>query len=360
MDILEIGRIKENILELAEHSNANIRRVVAIAIREFDLKDGTTTILNKYLIDKQWTVRYEAAKTIKYHFGNKESAVNFIAKRLDVGYDKLRPTILSILAGNVKTEKEKEGDIAKKETVAEVKKELAISAAWIDKSLILNPLLGYLDSTNPQHRTAGLVGLGNIGNPESLKKIEEIAQKDEELTVRKSAVVAIGKIKSSQSFEILKTLVEDKHDDIRREAVIAINHIKPENADEILIKSIFDSSPRVREVACIALGNLKNKEHLPYIIKLLDDKQPNVRKAAANVLSNLREINALPYVLKKITDSNEFVQNEAALAYIRFPRITGKIDMENFLIDFEEPKEELKKPETQEPKELNPENENNK
>ncbi len=331
MNVVQLNRLKARIVELADHPNGNVRRAVALSLREFKISENTVSILNRYLVDKQPMVRLEAAKTIRYNYGDSESAVSFLAKRLGCDYNSLRPTVLSILSGSVSTEKE--GDVKKRELIAEVKREIAVSAAWIDHDLLINPLIQYLGSDNPQARIAGAVGLGNIGHPKACAPLEELALKSEEDTkVRKPAIVSLGKIKEPSSAESLARLTEDKSDEVRREAVIALNHIKPEGAEEVFLKTISDESPAVREVSCIALGNLKNRDHMEKIVACLKDTQPTVRKAAASVLGSWREIDSLPFILDRIDDGNEFVQNEVALAYLRMPRSTGRNDLEVFFL----------------------------
>jgi len=332
MDKVKLNKLKSTILSMAEHPNANIRKFVAIAIRELNIKENTVSVLNKYIIDKQPVIRLESAKTIRYVAGNTDSAVSMLIKRLGVDYNEARPLILGIISGNVSTEKD--ADVNKREPIADVKKEIAISIAWLDHSLIVDPLLTYLNSDNESGKIAGAVGLGNVGHPKALEALEKTAlDAAVDIKVRKAAIVSIGKIKSITSFETLKTLVEDKSDEIRKETVIAMNHVKHEESEQIYIKTINDDSPSVREVSCIALGNLKDKQYMPNILGLLNDLQPNVRKAAASVLGSWREKNAIPFLLERIEDGNDFVQNEVVTAYLRVPKPTS-FDLEEYLLNF--------------------------
>ncbi len=332
MDQVQLRLLKQRIIAQADNPNGNVRRMVAMAIRELNIRDEIVSILNKYLVDKQWQVRFEAVRTLKYtSAGDKDSAISFLARRLGIEYGDLRGGILAILSGNVTTEKE--GDVAKKEIVGEVKKEIAISIAWLDHAILIDPLMAGLASENPNIQIAGAVGLGNVGHPKAVPELEKAATNSAlDSKVRKAAIVSLGKIKEKNSFNSLKQLIDDKSEDIRKEAVIAINHLKHENAHEVFLRTIKDSSPSVREVSCIALGNVKKREYIEYLFDALKDLQPNVRKAAAEAIGSWREIESIPYLLDRMDDGNEYVQNEIALAYLRFPRILDRLNIEDFLL----------------------------
>ncbi len=322
----------KNILMLSESKNDNIRKMVAVAIRDFEIKDGTAQILMSYLTDKNPNIRFEAAKSLRYVAPKNGAANSVFAKRLGVNPQDLRQTVVAILSGKDPNKDKKNEDIAKKEPIPQIRNELARSAAWLDESLVIEPLLSYLASSNPQSKIAGAVGLGNIEYPETLSALEKVAlNKEEDVTVRKSAIVSIGKIGHISSTETLKGLTGDKSDEIRKEAIIALNHIKPEDGDKIYLDFLTDGSHSVREVACIALGNTNMREHLGTIASMLDDPHPVVRKAAASVLGSWRDVSVAQYLMNHITEDADECLNEIALSYMKILRPEGRL-----IVDFNE------------------------
>lgn len=322
----------KQILILSESKNDNIRKMVAVAIRDFEIKDDTAQILMSYLTDKNPNIRFEAAKSLRYVAPKNGAANTLFSKRLGVNPQDLRQTVVAILSGKDPFKEKKNEDISKKETIPQIRKELARSAAWLDESLVIEPLLSYLTATNSQSRIAGAVGLGNIEYPETLSALEKVAlTKNEDLTVRKSAIVSIGKIGHTTSTETLKELTKDNSDEIRKESVIALNHIKPEDGDKIYLDLLTDGSHIVREVASIALGNTNMREYLETIASMLDDPHPAVKKAAASVLGSWRDTSVAQYLMKHITEDSDECQNEIALSYMKISRPEGKL-----IVDFNE------------------------
>lgn len=332
MEKKKLSHLKEKILDLADSSNPNIRRMVAVAIRELNIDEGGLTVLGKYLTDKQWQIRLEAAKSMRFVHSDRETAYNLLAKRFDVDYSYLRGIVLAIVRGEVTTDQD--GDVNKKELQAEVKAEIAVSMAWLDHSLVIDPFKALISSDLTPNKTAGIVGLGNIMFSDAASIIEPLALKrDEDIKVRKAAIVALGKMRAQSSFETLKKLSEDNNDDIRKEALIAINHIKPEGADIIYKKCIGDKNAGVREVACIALGNLKNRDNLGEILQFLNDNHASVRVAAARVIADWKEPGSFPSLLERVSDGSEQVQNEIATAYMKIHRNSNNFNLENYLLE---------------------------
>src|SRR5262249_22013083 len=105
--------------------------------------------------------------------------------------------------------------------------------------------------------------------------------KAEDLEVRRSAVVALGRIgDSSATLALVNTLSEES---LAIDAANALAQIGDSDAADGLLNLIGDDDASVRQAAVSALNSLMPAEMSKRIIPLLHDPDPNVRESAVKI-----------------------------------------------------------------------------
>ncbi|WP_028973540.1 HEAT repeat domain-containing protein [Spirochaeta cellobiosiphila] len=119
------------------------------------------------------------------------------------------------------------------------------------------------DSVRPEI----LRSLGRIHNIDTLERIIKIADSDEEdKDMRLAAIWALGEIETSESHNVLISIMTDQDPFIRTEALGALIKHKNEDLSELFIKSLRDSYWKIRIEALKGIGEKKYTEALDNVI----------------------------------------------------------------------------------------------
>jgi HEAT repeat protein len=153
----------------------------------------------------------------------------------------------------------------------------------IKDSIAVEPIVATLGDRDCGHTAAN--ALAKIGKP----SVEPLctALKDDNTVARRSAAMALGKIKDFAAVEPLIAALKDEDLIVRRNAATALGQIKDSGSVAPLITALKDESPIVRRAASTALGHIKDADAVEPLIDALKDKDAIVR---ANAVTALGEI----------------------------------------------------------------------
>ena len=137
----------------------------------------------------------------------------------------------------------------------------------------------------------------------------------EDLEVRRSAVVALGRIGDASATSALVNKLDDKF--LAIDAANALGEIGEPQAVDGLLKLIGDEDASVRQAAVAALNSIIPPSMSQRIIPLLHDRDPNVRESAVKIAGYFGYPDAADALVDLSRDPNERVRC-AALEHLPF------------------------------------------
>jgi len=206
----------------------------------------------------------------------------------------------------------------------------------------LDLLIAQLSAEDLEVRRSAAVALGRIGDSRATPALVNTLS-DQSLAI--DAVIALGQIGDPDAVDGLLTLIGSEDASLRQAAVSALNSVIPPSMAERIIPLLHDLDPNVRESAVKiagyfgypdaagALVELSRDEvervrcaaieHLPFVedergfevlAHALKDETPTVRAAAARALGNMDDPQALQLLVEGLSDDNVWVRYFSARA----------------------------------------------
>ncbi|MBH5319112.1 virulence factor [Paenibacillus sp. GSMTC-2017] len=80
----------------------------------------------------------------------------------------------------------------------------------------------------------------------------------------------------------------------------------------LLAKAVRDENVSIRRLAVIYLGDLKSEEAMPYLFEALKDNSTSVRRTAGDTLSDIGDTAAIGPMIESLKDKNKLVRWRAA------------------------------------------------
>lgn len=224
-------------------------------------------------------------------------------------------------------------------------------------------LISQLKAEDLEVRRSAVVALGRIGDVSATPALVNTLR-DKFLAI--DAATALGEIGDPQAVDGLLNLIGDEDATIRQVAVAALNSIIPPSMSQRIIPLLHDLDPNVRESAVkvagyfgypeaagalVELSRDPNErvrcaaiEHLPFVEdeRVLDvlagalkEETPNVRAAAARALGNMDAPQAVARLIEGLVDGDVWVRYFSARALGRH-RDEGSIEALKRVIEKDE------------------------
>ncbi|HKG59923.1 MAG TPA: HEAT repeat domain-containing protein [Pyrinomonadaceae bacterium] len=224
-------------------------------------------------------------------------------------------------------------------------------------------LVSQLTAEDLEVRRSAVVALGRIGNPSATSALVHTLS-DKSLTI--DAANALGEIGDSQAVDGLLNLLGDEDASVRQAAVAALNSILPPSMSQRIIPLLHDRDPNVRESAVkiagyfgfpeaagalVELSRDPNErvrcaaiEHLPFIederafdvlAGALKEETPNVRAAAARALGNMDAPQVVEHLIEALSNDEVWVRYFSARALGR-RRDAGSVEALKRVIEKDE------------------------
>jgi HEAT repeat protein len=203
-------------------------------------------------------------------------------------------------------------------------------------------LIAQLSSEDLEVRRSAVVALGRIGDSSATPAIAN-ALGDNALSI--DAANALAQIGDPRAVDGLLNLIGDDDASIRQAAISALNSVMPPSMSERIIPLLNDPDPNVREsavkiagyfgypeagAALVELSRDGNErvrcaaiEHLPYVedwrafdvlVNAIKDETPNVRAAAARALGTMDAPEVVRPLIEGLADDDVWVRYFSARA----------------------------------------------
>ena len=203
-------------------------------------------------------------------------------------------------------------------------------------------LISQLKAEDLEVRRSAVVALGRIGDVSATPALVNTLD-DKVLAI--DAAHALGEIGDPQAVDGLLKLIGDEDSSIRQASVAALNSIIPPSMSQRIIPLLHDLDPNVRESAVkiagyfgypeaagalVELSRDPNErvrcaaiEHLPFVederaldvlANALKEETPNVRAAAARALGNMDGQHVVAHLIEGLSDDDVWVRYLSARA----------------------------------------------
>jgi len=147
------------------------------------------------------------------------------------------------------------------------------------------------------------------------------ALKDEDMYVRKGAVIALGEIGDERAVEPLIATLKDEDSNVRKNAAEALGKIGNERAVEPLKQALKDKSKDVQIWVAFGLYKLGDTQKIEFLITALTNEDGGIRRAAAGALGELKDPRAVEPLISALKDEDSNVRKNATKALLE---ITGE------------------------------------
>jgi HEAT repeat protein len=175
-----------------------------------------------------------------------------------------------------------------------VRREAAITLGEMGDERCVEPLCRALRDGDWQVREVAIEGLGQVGSP----AVELLIKLLRDWDVRKYAIAALGKIRDERVLDPL--MLQLRNDEFKDDAVNALVELGRPTVPR-LIKALKDKDETVRKQAVLALGRIKEVEAIDPLIEMLADTDWFIRLTAAAALEAIgddRGRNAIKPLMK--------------------------------------------------------------
>ena len=184
-----------------------------------------------------------------------------------------------------------------------------------DKQQFLNLNISKLKDDNVSVRKNAALALGIIGDAGAVEALEE-ALKDDGVYVRGAAVEALGRIGDSKEVVALVDILKGGHEYVREAAAEALGRIGDAGAVGALKDALKDEEEVVvvRKNAARALGAIGDSRAVEALEEALKDEDASVRRSVAVALGRISDARAVGALTDALKDEDALVRGFAAKA----------------------------------------------
>lgn len=179
-----------------------------------------------------------------------------------------------------------------------------------------------LQKGSEREREVSIGQIANVADKAALRKVYEIAMRDESSRVRLAVMKNIFRMNDNKNEALFRLGLEDADPAVRMAAIKAVAG-RVNNAHHSLLKELLsDGDPRVRGLAVTYLGIYYGKDGAKEANALSADESPYVRKSLLEMLSIVRPDGVMTTIKNLLSDTDEEVKKAAEDALGKF--MTGK------------------------------------
>jgi HEAT repeat protein len=182
-----------------------------------------------------------------------------------------------------------------------VRREAIITLGEMGDERCVEPLARALRDGDWQVREVAIEGLGQVGSP----AVETLLKLLRDWEVRKYAIAALGKIRDERVLDPL--MLQLRNDEFKDDAIDALVALG-EPSVEKLIGALRDKDENIRKCAVLALGRIKSSEAIDPLIAMLGDKDWFTRLTAAAALESIGDERGREAIKSLLKDSDMVVK----------------------------------------------------
>ncbi len=161
-----------------------------------------------------------------------------------------------------------------------VRREAVITLGEMGDERCVEPLAKALRDGDWQVREVAIEAMGQVGSP----AVDTLLRLLRDWDVRKYAILSLGKIRDERVLDPL--MLQLRNDEFKDDAINALVELG-EPAVPKLIAALKDRDENVRKSAVLALGRIKNDEAIDPLIQMLSDQDWFTRLTAAAALESI-------------------------------------------------------------------------
>lgn len=161
-----------------------------------------------------------------------------------------------------------------------VRREAVITLGEMADERCVEPLARALRDGDWQVREVAIEAMGQVGSP----AVEMLLKLLRDWEVRKYAILALGRIRDERVLDPL--MLQLRNDEFKDDAIQALVELG-EPSVEKLIGALRDKDENVRKSAVLALGRIKSSDAITPLIDMLSDKDWFTRLTAAAALESI-------------------------------------------------------------------------
>jgi HEAT repeat protein len=192
-------------------------------------------------------------------------------------------------------------------------------------------------------RASSIIAMGKAGDKDAIPRLVEILENKSEVEwLRGCAAIALGRISGDEVVSPLLQALRDESLFVNRAAILALGDLEIKSAvpylesilkdpskkelhavtvnvlaqiggsEATLLEALEDPDVRVRCNSALALGNLRTESAVLPLIKLMDDSDESLRAVAASSLGLIKDKRAVKKLTAALEDKAETVRAIAA------------------------------------------------
>lgn len=262
-------------------------------------------------IYERYNEKYGAGDVIADIVKNRisKTGADKIVKSLDIASDESLHVIALILGWL-------EGDVIDKALIrilgkTSARKEIIDSIVRHGQHII-NLLIDQINSNDIEIKKSAVIALGRIGDKRAAPGLISLLEDDPELAIISAG--ALAKIGDRNAFEALLKHIAHRDVGVRQAVISALNSIgHPDMAEKMLI-FLKDKDPIVRESAVKIAGYFGYPECIELLIERCTDEAENVRYAAIQCLPFLEDKRVLSIIVNALKKDTPKVRAASAYA----------------------------------------------
>ncbi|HSE19365.1 MAG TPA: HEAT repeat domain-containing protein [Pyrinomonadaceae bacterium] len=193
----------------------------------------------------------------------------------------------------------------------EVRRSAVVALGRIGDSRVTAALLNTLSDESLALDTAN--ALGQIGDPQAVDGLLNLVG-NEDASIRQAAVSALNSVSQPSLSERIIPLLHDPDPNVRESAVKIAGYFGYPQAGAALIELSRDPNERVRCAAIEHLPFVEDERALDVLARALKEETPNVRAAAARALGNIDAPRAVTQLIAGLSDEDVWVRYFSARA----------------------------------------------
>lgn len=182
-----------------------------------------------------------------------------------------------------------------------VRREAVITLGEMGDERCVEPLARALRDGDWQVREVAIEAMGQVGSP----AVETLLKLLRDWEVRKYAIAALGKIRDERVLDPL--MLQLRNDEFKDDAIDALVALGAPSVEK-LIPALRDKDENVRKCAVLALGRIKSSEAIDPLIQMLGDKDWFTRLTAAAALESIGDDRGREAIKPLLKDSDMVVK----------------------------------------------------
>jgi len=199
---------------------------------------------------------------------------------------KVRAMIIEVIANSVPEASSPILIEALKDNFITARKAAVIALGKVKILSALKHLLEMLSNPSLEIRDDVIKSIVNIGKLGDVSEIIKYFDKGN-IHVKRSIPIILGRIQSEDSTNYLKDLLHKTDSEVRYNAVKALEKVIKVKDARIIISLLDDVDIKVKKASIKALGVIKSKRAIDPLLKLLKNKDEDIRKLSVQSLNRI-------------------------------------------------------------------------